>query len=354
MSDNAAQGSIRLLAHGHSPDRDPFITVAICTRNRAEFLAQAVRSLLPQLTADTELLIVDNGSSDATPGVVAELAAVHRAIRTCREARPGIAVARNTALAVARGRFVLFFDDDQYPSAGWLGAYRDFLLRQPSDRIAAVGGAILPEVEGPCPKWFDARSMTLELGHPARRLTGKTSPGCGNCAYERQATLSAGGFCVGLDRYEECDLNARLQRAGYEIWWLPDAAIYHRVPADRLRLGALSRTAFAEGKAAAAMRLRGIDRVWSRRGYRMGRLVLAPFHFLLTALGVVATAPFQRGRTAIRLWQRAVRIAGLATVLVSRPTPRGRPGPPASGPAGSRPAARWLRLREVTAHRTSR
>jgi glycosyltransferase involved in cell wall biosynthesis len=42
------------------------ITVAICTRNRAAFLDKAIRSMLPQLTPDTELLVVDNSSTDDT------------------------------------------------------------------------------------------------------------------------------------------------------------------------------------------------------------------------------------------------------------------------------------------------
>jgi glycosyltransferase involved in cell wall biosynthesis len=339
-------------AVGSGSIRTPFITVAICTRNRAEFLVAAVRRLLPQMTDDTELLIVDNASTDVTRCVAAELAASHRSVRTCTESKPGISVARNTALAVAEGQYVLFFDDDQFPADGWLEAYRQFLRHPPSSRVAAVGGAILPQVEGVRPKWFDPLSMTLELGPPARKRMGKTSPGCGNCAYDRQATLSAGGFCVELDRYEECDLNVRLQRTGHEIWWLPDAAIHHRIPANRLRIGALSRTAFAEGRAAAGVRLRGFPNAWSRRTYRVARLLAAPLHFLITASGAAVTFPFQHGRTAVRLWQRAARIAGFALVLFSRQTPRAT----GQGVAASVSpvAAGWLRFREVVRHRATR
>ena len=53
----------------------PLITVAICTRNRAALLEKAVRSVLRQMTGDAELLIVDNASTDDTPGVAARLAA---------------------------------------------------------------------------------------------------------------------------------------------------------------------------------------------------------------------------------------------------------------------------------------
>lgn len=53
----------------------PFISVAICTRNRAKLLARAVESVLPQLGPDAELLIVDNASTDETPQIAAALTA---------------------------------------------------------------------------------------------------------------------------------------------------------------------------------------------------------------------------------------------------------------------------------------
>ena len=55
----SAQNSIRL-------------TIAITTRNRAEFIGQTLESIIPQLAEDVELLILDGASTDGTPGVVAE------------------------------------------------------------------------------------------------------------------------------------------------------------------------------------------------------------------------------------------------------------------------------------------
>jgi hypothetical protein len=49
------------------------ITVAICMRNRANFLQRAIESVLPQMTDATELLIVDNASTDDTPEVAARI-----------------------------------------------------------------------------------------------------------------------------------------------------------------------------------------------------------------------------------------------------------------------------------------
>ena len=81
----------------------PLITVAICTRNRAKYLLRAVESVLPQLTDKTELLVVDNASSDDTPAVAARLAAAHPRVKVWREPNPGICFARNSRTRQCQG-----------------------------------------------------------------------------------------------------------------------------------------------------------------------------------------------------------------------------------------------------------
>ena len=77
----------------------PLITVAICTRNRAASLQKAVDSVLPQLSEDIELLIVDNASTDNTPEVAMHLAAANRQVTVCLEDEVGLSAARNKALS---------------------------------------------------------------------------------------------------------------------------------------------------------------------------------------------------------------------------------------------------------------
>src|SRR5262245_36006278 len=84
----------------------PFVTVAICTRNRSRFLEKAIRSVMPQLTVDSELLIVDNASTDETPDMANRFASINARIRVCLERELGLSVARNRALSTARGEFV--------------------------------------------------------------------------------------------------------------------------------------------------------------------------------------------------------------------------------------------------------
>src|SRR5438477_12601315 len=79
------------------------ITVAVCTRNRASSLEAAVKSVIPQLTCETELLIIDNASTDDTPKIAEQFAKTHSMVRIWREERLGISFARNAALQQAAG-----------------------------------------------------------------------------------------------------------------------------------------------------------------------------------------------------------------------------------------------------------
>src|SRR5690606_16449022 len=99
-------------------------SVVVCTRDRAASLAVTLESIaglrIPALVV-AELVVVDNGSTDGTPAVVE---AFRRRsplpLRYVRELRPGIAPARNAGMAAARGRIVVFTDDDVTVEPDWL------------------------------------------------------------------------------------------------------------------------------------------------------------------------------------------------------------------------------------------
>jgi glycosyltransferase involved in cell wall biosynthesis len=85
------------------------VTAAITTYNRAAYLPGALDSVLAQTRPPDEVLVVDDGSTDDTPDV---LAGYGDRIRVVRQENAGRSGARNTAVREARGRFVSFLDSD--------------------------------------------------------------------------------------------------------------------------------------------------------------------------------------------------------------------------------------------------
>ena len=119
----------------------PTVSVIVPTRNRAELLPRAIRSVLAQTYPDFELVIVDDGSSDNTPAVVAGFAD-HR-IRSLRHRRNfGQSKALNTGIESARGQYVAFLDDDD-----------EWLPHKLADQVAVFDAA--PAQVGLVSGWID-------------------------------------------------------------------------------------------------------------------------------------------------------------------------------------------------------
>ena len=110
----------------------PCVSVAISTWNRAHLVGRAIRSALAQTFEDFELLVVDDGSTDATPEVLAGQDDA-RLRRVRHERNHGISRTRNTAIGLARGEWMAFLDDDNE----WAPDYLDRQLALAASRPAA-------------------------------------------------------------------------------------------------------------------------------------------------------------------------------------------------------------------------
>lgn len=94
----------------------PRISVIIPVYNAASFVRDAVASVRAQTLHDWEIIFVDDGSTDDSPGVIAELAAASPCMKALHQPNAGPASARNYGLQHARGAYIAFLDaDDLYP-----------------------------------------------------------------------------------------------------------------------------------------------------------------------------------------------------------------------------------------------
>jgi GT2 family glycosyltransferase len=222
-------------------------TVVICTHDRAALLARAVGGALREAAAcDADVLVVDNASTDGTADVLARLVREAGArLRAVHEPQLGLSAARNRGLAEAHSPIVAYLDDEALPRPGWLAA----LLAPYAERaVACVGGRIRLAFDGTPPAWLTpalrAALSAYDLGDRPRRLRyrpGDVYPFGANISFRVADALEAGGFSttVGpLGRrqlvHDETDLCFRLDVAGREIHYAPDAIVDHLVVAERL------------------------------------------------------------------------------------------------------------------------
>src|SRR5689334_21141299 len=90
----------------------PLVTVVVPVYNTLPYVADALESALAQTHRELDVVVVDDGSTDGSSGVVVELAAREPRIRVVRQPNAGLAAARNAGLAAAAGEYVAFLDSD--------------------------------------------------------------------------------------------------------------------------------------------------------------------------------------------------------------------------------------------------
>lgn len=246
----------------------PTYTVSLCTHNHADRLARTLAELpsLREPDAAWELLIVDNASSDSTPELLARhVWPVSWQVRIVREAKLGIAQARNRAVSEARGEYLIFMDDDETVDPDWLRAFEGVIRQHTPD---AFGGRIRVLFEDPRPPWLADELLgflgQLDWGNEARRLHDQDTPlFTGNFGFRKAICQDIGVFDVALGRRgaanfggEDVDFYLRLLQAGYKIWWMPDAIIHHRIQAAKLTRGYFLDLHYRQGRTQGA-RTRG-------------------------------------------------------------------------------------------------
>lgn len=109
---------------------DRLISIVTPAYKAEQVVAETIRSVQAQSYPHWEMLVVDDGSSDATAGVVAAFAAADPRVRLILQANAGPAMARQKALDHARGRYIAFLDSDDLWLPGKLERQLAFMARE--------------------------------------------------------------------------------------------------------------------------------------------------------------------------------------------------------------------------------
>jgi glycosyltransferase involved in cell wall biosynthesis len=113
------------------------VSVVMPVYNGEAFLETAIRSVLTQTHRDLELVVVDDGSTDSTPDILARFAAIDPRIRVIRQTHRGVSAARNRALAACQGEWVANLDSDDHMLPNRLERQMTFVEQNPEVRVFA-------------------------------------------------------------------------------------------------------------------------------------------------------------------------------------------------------------------------
>lgn len=128
-----------------APQLAPVLSLVIPVYNVAPFLDQFLASIVAQDLNGMEIVVVDDGSTDACPEILARYAASCPRMRVIRQDNGGLSAARNTGLDHARGEYIAFADSDDYVDPGY---YRDLLTLAQTHGLDMAHGNALYHFEG--------------------------------------------------------------------------------------------------------------------------------------------------------------------------------------------------------------
>jgi glycosyltransferase involved in cell wall biosynthesis len=206
------------------------ITVLTPVHNGERYLREALDSVLAQTHADFELLVVDDGSTDATPAILQQYASDPR-VKLLRIPKGGISRALNHGLNAATGRWIARFDADDVMLPHRLERQLHFLQSHP-ELAGADSFFETMDSSGRCYARAESPLTTPEAA--LRRLDNNEDViFChGSMMYGREMALETGAYRPGFDCCEDVDLFVRMIRSGRLLIVQPEFLVRVRVHAQ--------------------------------------------------------------------------------------------------------------------------
>lgn len=209
------------------------LTIAICTFNRAKLLTHCLDSIHPQVTPDVELIVIDNGKEK-----VNTICSKYDGLLYYTEDNTGLSYARNKAIEVSHGEYVLYLDDDAKAAPNFV----EIALNACDEGYDIFGGVYHPWYHYGRPKWFkdEYASNKMPYTSTTKLSSGEYLSG-GIMAYKKEVFKQIGLFHTDIGMIgtkvgygEESELQDRARRHGLSLYYLPQLEMDHLVAKYKL------------------------------------------------------------------------------------------------------------------------
>lgn len=233
-----------------------YISVVICTYNRADLLKIAIDSLLEQSldTSEFEIIIIDNNSKDTTQNVGLAYTENHENVKYFLEEKVGLSHARNRGYLEAKGNYVAYADDDCKLPVDWLLNAKNVILQKGS---AVIGGPVYPFYLYPKPSWHKDTYELFTFGDIARNLGNDEYLFGGNIFFRKDILNQYNGFNPefgmsgnSIGYAEETDLQIRIRATSFneDIYYDPQLYVNHLVRFEKTTILWIIKSFYAKGK----------------------------------------------------------------------------------------------------------
>lgn len=196
----------------------PLVSVIMAAYNAAEHIGEALESVLAQQWRPLEVVVVDDGSTDAT----AEIVRGYSEVVYVQQENQGPSAARNSAVEHSSGDFVANFDSDDLLPPTRIGDQVGYLLANPE-----VGAVFGRQEWLNAPEWMARDSVYGDVdGIPLSSVM-----------FRRNVFFELGGYDTSFVHGEDMDLLVRMRERGIEYRVMPEIVLYRRYQPSSLTGG---------------------------------------------------------------------------------------------------------------------
>lgn len=192
------------------------VSLYIPCYNVEKYIGKCLEAVLKQRYPIDEVLVIDDGSTDAT----VEIASKYPVKIIRHSTNRGLAAARNTAIKAARSEFIASLDADCIPQPTWL----EKLMENFSDsEVAGVGGNLVEKYVDPPDKW-----RSIHLKQKGEEQKSVNSLAGDNCVFRRSVLKEVGPYNEKYKtNFEDHDICRRIRKRGYLLIYTPRAVVTH-------------------------------------------------------------------------------------------------------------------------------
>lgn len=197
-------------------NKSPFISICILAYNRKKEVIEAIKHILRNSYSNFEIILVDNNSTDGTSSFISKLFPQVLCLRNQNEGSAGW----NKAVLKAKGKLLLFLDDDSYPAPAALKRIADaFTFRKELEILACRIHNLRQRNSRNLYSFFNIDSLKPQ------KIYNFTGGG----VVMRKETCKKIGYFADWVFYgaHELEFSLRALQKGYDIWYFPTITIYH-------------------------------------------------------------------------------------------------------------------------------
>lgn len=196
----------------------PLVSVIVPIYNMEAFLPETVNSILASDYPAFEVILIDDGSTDASYALAQRFAATDSRVRAYTQPNAGVIATRNHAIALARGEYILPVDADDLIAPTYI-----------KHAVEAITGDPDVKVVYPRAEFFGARTGEWRLPPFSLRLLARKNIICACALYRKADWERVGGYCEEIIAREDWEFWISLLKEGGKALQLPGIEFFYRI-----------------------------------------------------------------------------------------------------------------------------